>query len=204
MSEIFQPYNPLDTPNIAASMAKEILSRPAAQMDQVPSFSGSGIYIIYYTGEFPAYAPLAAANADLALRQPIYVGKAVFAGARRGVSGGAGGSPLYRRLREHAESIGFATNLEVSDFYCRFLVTEPLFIGIGETLLISWFQPVWNALVDGFGNHNPGSGRQAGMLSRWDLLHPGRPWAAHLAPRNETVEMVAAEAAQYLRERIDP
>ena len=33
---------------------------------------------------------------------------------------------------------------------------------------------LWNSLVDGFGNHDPGAGRYKGLRPRWDVLHPGR------------------------------
>ena len=47
-------------------------------------------------------------------------------------------------------------------------------------MLISRFEPLWNKLVDGFGNHDPGKGRYQQKKSAWDLLHPGRPWAERL------------------------
>ena len=53
---------------------------------------------------------------------PIYVGKAVPAGARKG-GFGLGlkpGRDLYKRLREHAESVEQAENLDLADFRCRF------------------------------------------------------------------------------------
>lgn len=48
---------------------------------------------------------------------------------------------------------------------------------MGESLLIGRFSPIWNTVVDGFGNHDPGSGRRNQARSRWDVLHPGRNWA---------------------------
>lgn len=50
----------------------------------------------------------------------------------------------------------------------------------GEGVLIRHFQPVWNQIIDGFGNHDPGSGRYQQKRSVWDLLHPGRRWASLL------------------------
>jgi len=55
-----------------------------------------------------------------------------------------------------------------------------VFIPLGESLLISHYRPLWNAVVDGFGNHPPGSGRSTGKKPMWDVLHPGRSWAEDL------------------------
>ncbi|MBA3946362.1 MAG: Eco29kI family restriction endonuclease, partial [Herpetosiphonaceae bacterium] len=43
---------------------------------------------------------------------------------------------------------------------------------------------VWNVVADGFGNNDPGSGREKGRRSMWDTIHPGRRWATAL-PNNE-------------------
>ena len=58
-------------------------------------------------GDFSTYSRIAEQNTHDTWAKPIYVGKAVPAGARKG-SYGLGESPgevLYRRLREHATSI---------------------------------------------------------------------------------------------------
>lgn len=49
-------------------------------MDLSP-FKGAGIYAIYYEGDFPPYAPI---SRKTETEIPIYVGKAVPAGARKG------------------------------------------------------------------------------------------------------------------------
>jgi hypothetical protein len=48
---------------------------------------------------------------------------------------------------------------------------------LGESLLIQRHRPVWNSVIDGFGNHDPGAGRRKGAMPSWDTLHPGRSWA---------------------------
>jgi hypothetical protein len=98
---------------------------------------------------------------------------------------------LFNRLKEHAESVSLVENLNVADFYCRFLVVEDIWIPLGESLLIAKFTPVWNRMIDGFGNHDPGAGRYAGMRPRWDVLHPGRGWAFKCAERPESAELIA-------------
>jgi hypothetical protein len=149
----------------------------------------------------PAYRPIAKENQDRELpRWPIYVGKAQPPGGRRGAFDLAATdtSALYSRLREHAESIRAASNLEVADFSCRFLVVQDLWIPLAEQLWISHFGPVWNRLIDGFGNHDPGGGRYNGLRPRWDVLHPGRAWAVKCKERPETAADIRREAGQYL------
>ena len=128
------------------------------------------------------------------------MGKAIPAGARKG--GGLGVSPgkaLFNRLSEHAESINAADNLHIKDFHCRFLVVEDIWIPLGESLLIAKFAPVWNTLIDGFGNHDPGKGRYEGLRPRWDVLYPGRAWAARCRERHETSETIIRDVETYLR-----
>jgi hypothetical protein len=93
-------------------------------------------------------------------------------------------------LSEHAESIGNVSNIGIKDFYCRFLVVDDIWIPLGESLLIAKFSPIWNNIIDGFGNHDPGKGRYEGMRPRWDVLHPGRAWAAKCKSRPETPEQI--------------
>ncbi len=69
---------------------------------------------------------------------------------------------LWNRLRDHAVSIEQARNLDIEDFMCRFLVVDDLWIGLGESLLISKFALVWNTFVDGFGNHDSGKRQTRG------------------------------------------
>ena len=109
---------------------------------------------------------------------------------------------LGNRLRQHVNSVQAATNLDIADFHARWLVIEPIWIPLGESLLIGRFAPVWNTIVDGFGNHDPGAGRREGMMSRWDELHPGRSWAHQFRPRNEKQEHIEADVMEYLRQRI--
>lgn len=194
-------YNPLDLDNLGTSVVNALLSTDPHPMDSVPSFGGAGIYAIYYQGDFPAYAPLAQVNRDGGWRLPIYVGKAIPAGGRRGLSVATSTRSLSARLRQHASSIDEATNLSVQDFSARWLVVESIWIPLGESLLISRYRPVWNALVDGFGNHNPGRGRISGLGSRWDTIHPGRSWASNFRARPESASDIEAEALEYLRAR---
>lgn len=196
------PFNPLDKINLAASIERALsLSEPKPLKD-LDRFNGAGVYSLYYTGGFPAYEPLARTNRS-SMSAPIYVGKADARGKRKGgfLEDAMSGSTLWKRLCDHASSIESASNLDISDFMCRFLVVDDLWISLGESLLISKYAPVWNALVDGFGNHNPGKGRISGMRPRWDTLHPGRSWAEQLPDNPMSAELISAEVLQYLIER---
>jgi len=164
-----------------------------------PPFAGAGVYAIYYDGDSPVYAQLAETNRHDKTGTPLYVGKAIPAGGRKGDrAASSAGQPLFRRLSEHVASIAQADNLSVDDFSCRHLVVEDIWIPLGESLLIGRFRPLWNILVDGFGNHDPGARRYTGMKPMWDTIHPGRPWAARLQPHRRTADEILALVRQAL------
>jgi len=195
-----KPYNPLDKINLGASVADALLESAVHPLGAIGPFNGAGIYAIYYTGDMEAYSALAEKNRGDRFSAPIYVGKAVPPGARKGNFGldSDPGMALHKRLNEHAASIRAAENLELNDFFCRFLVVEDIWIPLGESLLIAKFSPVWNKLIDGFGNHTPGKGRFKQARSKWDTLHPGREWALRCATRVETQEQIAEELRAFL------
>lgn len=193
-------YNPLDKRNLGKSVAEALLDQHAHALDGLQTFDGAGIYAIYYKGPFPAYQLLSSRNAD-APKWPIYIGKAIPAGGRKGAAIFAviAGQHLWKRLREHAESIRLAENLDLADFQCRYLVIDDIWIPLGETLLITHFKPVWNLSLEGFGNHDPGSGRYGGLRPLWDVLHPGRQWALKCKQRLETPTDAAKIVTEFLR-----
>ena len=104
---------------------------------------------------------------------------------------------MYSRLAEHADSIRQVKNLDVADFLCRYLVVDDIWIPLGESLLIQTFSPVWNHVIDGFGNHDPGKGRHQGRMPSWDVLHPGRPWAGKLQPNKRAADELLAAIAEF-------
>lgn len=196
-----EPYNPLAKTHLGESVAKALLAREAVALPPPESFTGAGIYALYYTGDFPAYRKIAEKNKRNQWAAPIYVGKAVPPGARRG-GYGLGESPgevLYRRLREHADSIEQADNLSLDDFRCRYLVVDDIWIPLGESLLISMFSPLWNQRLDGFGNHDPGSGRYNQQRSPWDEIHPGRSWAGKLKPNARSKAEILKNIEEFLK-----
>ena len=133
---------------------------------------------------------------------PIYVGKAE-ASTRKGEALQApddySGNALYKRLCNHAKSIDLAKNLSLDDFHIRALVLAYVWVPMAEASAISMYRPLWNTLIDGFGNHDPGKGRYNQMRSRWDTLHPGRAWSERLQPNAFTAEQIGAEAKTWLR-----
>jgi hypothetical protein len=159
------------------------------------SFVGSGVYGLYYVGDYELYARVVSLNCT----QPIYVGKAVPAGWRTARATEAKTPVLYHRLREHARSIQQAKNLDVGDFRCRFMILggiESDLVVPAEAELIRRFRPLWNYVVDGFGNHDPGRGRYNQAKSEWDVLHPGRAWAERLSGESPRLENVIARVHQ--------
>jgi len=194
------PYNPLDKQNLGSSVARALLEQAISTLPPESPFAGAGIYAIYYAGDHPAYAHIARANRDGRWAVPVYVGKAIPPGARKGGFGLStpAGNVLHRRLCEHGASVTQALNLRPEDFACRFLVVDDIWIPLGENLLIERFSPAWNVLVDGFGNHDPGSGRHQQRRSWWDALHPGRSWAEKLRDSDRTQE----EITQVVREAL--
>jgi hypothetical protein len=195
------PYNPLDKRNLGASVAQALLRCDVHPLEKLVRFEGAGIYALYYTGDFPAYTPITERNTDNRFEWPIYVGEAIPPGGRKGndLIDYPAGPALFKRLSDHAKSISDAKNLNIKHFACRFLVVDETFISLGEALMIARFAPLWNKIIDGFGNHNPGKGRFNGMRPRWDVLHPGRPWAAKCADRVETIDQIIAEVETYLQ-----
>lgn len=206
------PYNPLDMKNLGASIAEALLGRKPAPLGDLRIFRGAGIYAIYYIGDLKPYELLVARNREERFEAPIYVGKAVPKGARKGLRenlAGASSRALFERLAEHAESIranerhaegnAVKTQLRIDDFFCRYLVVEDIWIPLGESLLIAKFSPIWNHLVDGFGNHDPGAGRYQGKRPLWDVLHPGRAWALRCAGRDDTAEGISMQVEAFLR-----
>lgn len=196
------PYNPLDKFHLGESVADALVSRPIMDLPPAHQFVGAGIYAIYYAGNFAPYKAITRKNIPDRWTTPIYVGKAIPPGARKGGLGlgAASGTVLYNRLHEHAESIVLAENLDIGDFKVRYLVVDDIWIPLGENMLIEKHAPLWNRVIDGFGNHDPGKGRYGQKKSPWDVLHPGRPWANRLSPCEKTESQLIEKISATLSE----
>lgn len=194
------PFNPLDKKNLGKSVAEALLDRDGSALPPGEPFDGAGIYAIYYEGTDDLYLPISRMGKPEGwIECPIYVGKAVPKGARKGGTGldANVGNVLFKRLGEHAKSITATQTLRLDHFYCRFLAVDDILIPLGENLLIEKFKPLWNLVVEGFGNHDPGKGRREGKRSDWDVLHPGRDWAAKLRDGRKREEVIARITAFY-------
>jgi hypothetical protein len=193
------PYNPLDKLNLAESIQRRILAEPIHPLieDEARSRTGgAGVYAIYYTGPFPQYDEIAKRNRDQRWHLPIYVGKAIPPGGRTGGLDQAAHAvgALRDRLRRHAVSIDQAVNLELADFYFRFLVIDDVWIPLGENMLIESFRPLWNTSLSGFGSNPTGGPRATQASSRWDTLHPGRAGAGQsVGPKLDRVREIVEE-----------
>jgi len=164
-------------------------------------FNGTGVYAIYYVGRNEYYQDIYEQN-RLEFRQPIYVGKAVPSGWRQAKDSKVGTLTfeLFRRLGEHSKSVNQAKNLEMKDFFCRFMILEESanhLIGTVEAALIRHYKPIWNTKIDGFGNHDPGSGRYNQAKSEWDIIHPGRPWADKCVGPSSNLDLVEEKITTY-------
>jgi hypothetical protein len=193
-------FNPLDEANLAVSVTMALEACTPVRMDRLETFPGAGIYALYYNGTFQPYRLLSAQNASH-LIVPIYVGKAVPPGARTGgdIAEIRPGNHIFDRLRQHRTSIVEAANLDITDFYAKYLVTRRLWIPLGESMMIANYRPLWNTLVDGFGVNAQGVGRAAGALSMWDTLHSGRRRIG--VPNARSVEQITEAVEEHLRQR---
>jgi hypothetical protein len=195
----YEEFDPLNRVNLGRSLETALLSKPLTALTSVPPFWGSGIYAIYFRGSdgHEVYGRLANSPS------PIYVGRAVPEGARKGlVEEGEGqrSKSLWTRLDEHRESIEQVQDLNALDFRCRWLVADMLFVPMAERLMIQHYRPLWNLRIDGFGNHDPGRGRYDQERSRWDTLHTGRHWAPLLTEPSYTAADLRARIGAHLDE----
>jgi Eco29kI restriction endonuclease len=182
-------YNPLDKLHLAESVSRALHATAVWPLEVMTSrkredrFPGVGIYALYYRGDSALYPEN---DPD----RPVYVGSALPKGGRTGgMDYAEGGTELRSRLRQHARSIDQVKNLELGNFSCRFLILDDLWVLLSENYMISHYRPVWNNVVWGFGIHNPGR-RRPQNRSRWDELHPGRPFATKRPPNELTTNEI--------------
>lgn len=176
---------------------------PALPLPPPSRFFGSGVYALYYTGKLPLYKRYAELN-RLAYGFPIYIGKAVPRGWRQSRLSDHSSTrsiELYSRLREHARSIAAVQGFAPTDFSCRFVIFEDEgsdMISTAEAALIKLSRPLWNTVLDGFGNHDPGNGRYEQATSDWDVIHPGRLWATRLKGTPNSKKQILASITAHL------
>lgn len=199
MSE--EPYNPLDKTNLGASITQELLKRDAFPLPPNEPFIGAGIYALYYCGNYEPYKILSQVNESKPASLPIYVGKAIPQGGRKGgvSTEPYKGKALHSRICQHAKSIVDAENLDINHFTFKYLLLDDIWIPLGENLLIDQYKPLWNKIVDGFGIHDPGKGRYLQARSSWDTIHRGRELAEKCKNLNsKTEDQIISEIKNYL------
>ncbi|MEO5366868.1 MAG: Eco29kI family restriction endonuclease [Magnetococcus sp. WYHC-3] len=165
-------------------------------------FAGTGVYALYFTGRSGIYAKYGELN-RLSYGHPVYVGKAVPKGwrqARVSETDCDRSTELYSRLRQHSNSIK-TVGMPLSEFTCRFIIFQDAgsdMIGTIESALIKLHKPLWNVSLDGFGNHDPGKGRYEQARSDWDVIHPGRPWAAKCQGQPNELSAIKKQIESHL------
>lgn len=191
-------FDPTSPKIIGKIVADTLLLQERESLEDVAKqpFYGAGVYAIYYRGKFEAYAPISG------LDHPIYVGKADPA-EMHAATAAAQGTRLHTRLKDHERSINNASNLNIADFDCRYLVVRSAWIETAEDLLINWFQPVWNnemKVCYGFGKHGDSAGTRKNERSPWDTIHPGRPWATtdQNTPNKRSADDILKDISDHL------
>lgn len=187
--------------DVVSALIQEALAffdgTPFEELPLETPFNGAGVYALYYRGEFEHYAFYRQKEKPL----PIYIGKAVPQGWRQGrLSESQIGRELFRRIREHAKNIGHSGNLEVNDFQVRYMIFKEETVNLVSTIesaLIRQHSPLWNSIIDGFGNHDPGKGRYNQAVSEWDFLHPGRIWVERLTGQKPELKQILEKIKKY-------
>ena len=197
-------FNPLDKENLGKSVSDALQRRDVEPLPPSTPFEGAGAYAIYYTGKSPTYRRLSSLNRRENCVWPIYVGKADPQGSRKGTRGRtARGSPLFKRLGEHAKTIEQVRSLNLDDFCCRYLLVDEIWLALTESMLIDQYSPLWNTFLEGFGNHDPGAGRRVQKRSPWDTVHPGSPWARLQPPGTQSAPQLRAQLENSLERFLD-
>lgn len=176
---------------------------PVSAFPPAERFESGGVYALYYQGDFELYKAISLKTIDEE-SLPIYVGKAVPPGWRTARVSTTSRLSLFSRIREHYRNIEQVENLSANDFKCRYMILdgdESGIIGPVEASLIRKFQPLWNTIIDGFGNHTPGEGRFNQAKSGWDVLHPGRTWAERCLGKPPDYDQLVDRINAYTRSK---
>ena len=111
-------YDPLTYDNLMAGLAWRFRQRPQQRLATVEEVEGLVVYALFYAGGLNAYRVISGGE------NPIYVGKAVPPGSRKGTGVDASKPALRSRLREHTRSIDAAEDLEVAEFTYKHMAIE--------------------------------------------------------------------------------
>lgn len=187
-------YDPLDTPSLTSAICNELERQPLISLGpEVDRFEGAGLYAIYYCGDsLPLYTPLTG------LDIPVYAGQALSHNSATGRTTGRP-DPLWHRVRDHRRSIASA-DLPLPQFAVRLLRLPDVHADLGENGLRVFYQPVWNSVLTGFGNHEQGSSTRQGQRTKWDAVHPGR--GRTYGADNRDPEALTREVAAHIAEQL--
>lgn len=169
-----------------------------------PRFAGSGVYAIYCTAKTGLYERYGNKVNRMGYNVPIYVGKAVPQGWRQSRTAGIDtdkGNSLRGRLLHHSKTITAAENLDLKDFACRFMIFSGAsvdMIAAVEASLIAEYTPLWNTVIDGFGNNDPGARRMGGVVPKWHILHKGVKWASQMTGQRANVRTIQKSVMDYM------
>ncbi|WP_409467136.1 Eco29kI family restriction endonuclease [Amycolatopsis sp. GA6-003] len=156
---------------------------PSISLAHTPQSGGAGIYALYYAGLSELYVPVTSS----ALPVPIYVGRAA------GPSG-----DIRSKVKCHRIDIESCENLSVDEFQVRYLPVEEIWAHGALRLMVGDHRPLWNVAVTGFGARDPGRERRRQSRPNWDVLHPGRTWAAKMAAGRRTAKELRAVVRRNL------
>lgn len=92
-------FDPLDYHVIADTVVSALLQKPMMGMPITTAFSGAGVYLIYSAGRFEPYCPISGTET------PIYVGKAIPRGGRRGGTSSPGATSMKGLLLSRGEVV---------------------------------------------------------------------------------------------------
>lgn len=189
--------NPADPRVIGKLVAAHLLRRPFVRLEAIPTFYGSGVYALYYSGNAPAYQPI------VKNQTPIYIGRSEPATAEATTSVEQG-TRLHRRLQDHVRSIRGVQNLSIGDFRCRFSVVVTAWEAVAESYLIRQFKPVWNkeiGVLQGFGKHGDEPTTRQNLRSSWDTIHPGRKAtrSSSPSPTQSEVDEIWSRVANHFK-----
>lgn len=190
-TSVFDPSNPKV---VGRFVSLALVAQQRHPLSLIPRTYGSGVYAIYYTGDFAAYAAIS--NTET----PIYVGQAapIVSNARTPREQGA---RLCSRLSDHRKNIAkAATTLKLEDFEFRSLVVQSGWETAAEDYLIHLFRPIWNSetkILYGLGKHGDSAETRANSRSPWDTLHPGRAWALGSKVDAKSLPIIEKELADH-------
>jgi hypothetical protein len=172
---------------------------PLAARDHLLT-TGEGIYALYYSGSHDLYKAVSSTECSV----PLYVGTAASRHRRVCSADPSFNNELRRRLGSYRQTIEYCQNLRASDFRVRYLQAEGHRLKGIELLMLADHRPVWNTVLPGLGSGDPGKNRPRAQRSPWDELHPGRPWAAKLAPCGRSVQELQAAVLRHFTEFAAP